>query len=129
MRKTATLLMSCSDPKGLVHKISDFIYRHGGNIVHADQHIRLRDGAVFFPRGMGPRWVRTGQGRDQDGGFRLSEGGEGKIECCFSLPKARSGLAGPWSTGLRSSAHNKHDTDNQDGCTDSYQGSYLFEIF
>ena len=38
-RGTATLLMMCRDQKGLVWNISDFVYRHGGNILHADQHI------------------------------------------------------------------------------------------
>lgn len=47
MRKTATLLMTCQDQKGLVHKISDFIYRRNGNILHADQHIDFETGQFF----------------------------------------------------------------------------------
>jgi formyltetrahydrofolate deformylase len=35
---TATLLISCPDQRGLVAKLSNFIYANGGNIVHADQH-------------------------------------------------------------------------------------------
>ncbi|MEI6064666.1 MAG: formyltetrahydrofolate deformylase [Pseudanabaena sp. ELA748] len=35
---TATLLVSCPDQKGLVAKISDWVFSHGGNILHADQH-------------------------------------------------------------------------------------------
>ncbi len=35
---TATLLISCRDQKGLVAATSDFLYRHNGNIIHADQH-------------------------------------------------------------------------------------------
>ncbi|NUN64025.1 formyltetrahydrofolate deformylase [Pseudanabaena biceps] len=35
---TATLLISCTDQKGLVAKISDWVFSHGGNILHADQH-------------------------------------------------------------------------------------------
>jgi len=35
---TATLLISCRDQKGLVASVSDFLYRHNGNIIHADQH-------------------------------------------------------------------------------------------
>jgi len=35
---TATLLISCRDQKGLVAAVSDFLYRHNGNIIHADQH-------------------------------------------------------------------------------------------
>jgi formyltetrahydrofolate deformylase len=34
----ATLLISCPDQKGLVAKISDWVFSHGGNILHADQH-------------------------------------------------------------------------------------------
>src|SRR3972149_1200380 len=46
-RKTATLLMSCRDQKGLVNKISEFIFRHNGNILHADQHIDFETGQFF----------------------------------------------------------------------------------
>jgi formyltetrahydrofolate deformylase len=35
---TATLLISCPDQKGLVAKISDWVFSHSGNILHADQH-------------------------------------------------------------------------------------------
>jgi formyltetrahydrofolate deformylase len=35
---TATLLISCPDRRGLVAAVSDFLYRSGGNIIHADQH-------------------------------------------------------------------------------------------
>jgi len=35
---TAILLISCPDRKGLVAAIADFIFRHNGNILHADQH-------------------------------------------------------------------------------------------
>jgi formyltetrahydrofolate deformylase len=38
MKNTAILLISCPDRKGEVAGIADFIYRHGGNIVHADEH-------------------------------------------------------------------------------------------
>src|SRR5919198_4355614 len=47
MAKTATLLMTCQDQKGLVYKISDFIFRHNGNILHADQHIDFETGRFF----------------------------------------------------------------------------------
>ena len=46
---TAVLLVSCPDQKGLVAEISSFIYRHGGNIVHAEQHIDVPEG-IFFHR-------------------------------------------------------------------------------
>jgi formyltetrahydrofolate deformylase len=35
---TATLLISCPDQRGLVAKLSNFLYANGGNIVHADHH-------------------------------------------------------------------------------------------
>ena len=38
MNNSAVLLISCPDRKGLVATISDFVYRHGGNILHADEH-------------------------------------------------------------------------------------------
>ncbi|HUS64158.1 MAG TPA: formyltetrahydrofolate deformylase [Kofleriaceae bacterium] len=46
---TAVLLLSCPDQQGLVASVSDFIYRHGGNIVHADQHTD-REAGRFLQR-------------------------------------------------------------------------------
>ncbi len=46
---TAVLLLSCPDQKGLVAAVSDFLYRNGGNITHADQHTDL-EGGVFLQR-------------------------------------------------------------------------------
>jgi formyltetrahydrofolate deformylase len=46
---TATLLLSCPDQKGLVATMADWVYRHDGNIVHADQHTDASE-AVFFQR-------------------------------------------------------------------------------
>jgi formyltetrahydrofolate deformylase len=48
-RVTAVLLISCRDQKGLVAAVSDFLYRHNGNIIHADQHTDLEEG-VFLQR-------------------------------------------------------------------------------
>ncbi len=36
--RSAVLLISCPDVKGLVAVISDFVFRHNGNILHADEH-------------------------------------------------------------------------------------------
>jgi len=47
---TATLLISCPDQKGLVATISNFLYTHGANILHADQH-QDNDVGMFFMRG------------------------------------------------------------------------------
>jgi formyltetrahydrofolate deformylase len=38
MKNSAILLISCPDNKGEVASIADFVYRHGGNILHADEH-------------------------------------------------------------------------------------------
>jgi formyltetrahydrofolate deformylase len=46
---TATLLVSCRDRTGLVAALSDFVFRHAGNIVDADQHAE-RDSGQFFMR-------------------------------------------------------------------------------
>ena len=38
MKTTAVLLLSCPDRKGVVASVAGFIYQHGGNILHADEH-------------------------------------------------------------------------------------------
>jgi formyltetrahydrofolate deformylase len=38
MKPTAILLVSCPDRKGVVASIADFVFRHNGNILHADEH-------------------------------------------------------------------------------------------
>ena len=38
MKNSAVLLVSCPDRKGIVATISDFVFRHNGNILHADEH-------------------------------------------------------------------------------------------
>ncbi len=38
MRNSAILLIQCPDRKGLDATIADFIFRHGGNILHFEQH-------------------------------------------------------------------------------------------
>ena len=60
MRQTATLIITGKDQKGLVYRISEFIFRHQGNILHADHHIDFETG-LFLSR---VEW-------DLDG-FRLS---------------------------------------------------------
>jgi formyltetrahydrofolate deformylase len=49
MRTSAVLLISCPDRKGLVATVSDFIYRHAGNILHTDEHTDA-DSAWFLMR-------------------------------------------------------------------------------
>jgi formyltetrahydrofolate deformylase len=38
MKPTAILLVSCPDRKGIVAALADFVFQHGGNILHADEH-------------------------------------------------------------------------------------------
>lgn len=49
MADSATLLTSCPDTKGLVSSITDFIFKHEGNIIHLDQHVDV-EGNTFFMR-------------------------------------------------------------------------------
>jgi formyltetrahydrofolate deformylase len=49
MGPTAILLLSCLDQRGLVATVAEFVYAHGGNILHAEQHTDIDEG-VFFQR-------------------------------------------------------------------------------
>ena len=49
MQNTAILLVSCPDRRGLVAAIAEFLYSHGANILHADQH-QDSDARLFFMR-------------------------------------------------------------------------------
>ncbi len=55
--RSAVLLISCPDRKGLVAVISDFVFRNNGNILHADEHRDEQTGLFlmrveFDPSGM-----------------------------------------------------------------------------
>jgi formyltetrahydrofolate deformylase len=47
MEKTATLLVSCPDRKGLVAALAQLLYGHGANILDADQHTDPVAGQFF----------------------------------------------------------------------------------
>jgi len=47
--RTAILLLSCKDQKGLVFKITNFIYNVDGNIIDLDEHVDLNE-SMFFLR-------------------------------------------------------------------------------
>jgi formyltetrahydrofolate deformylase len=49
MTPSAILLLSCPDTKGVVAEVAGFLYRHGANIVDAEQHTDVEDG-IFFQR-------------------------------------------------------------------------------
>jgi len=46
---TGVLLLSCPDQRGVVAGVAEFLARHDGNIVHAEQHVDAVEG-VFFQR-------------------------------------------------------------------------------
>lgn len=46
---TARLLLSCPDQRGLVARVADFVWRHGGDVTDAEQHNDEQVG-VFFQR-------------------------------------------------------------------------------
>jgi formyltetrahydrofolate deformylase len=48
MKKSSILLVSCPDAKGEVATIADFVYRHGGNILHADEHADEESGLFLM---------------------------------------------------------------------------------
>ena len=45
---TATLLLSCPDQKGIVASISNFIFKHNGNILRAQQHSPQSENMLFM---------------------------------------------------------------------------------
>jgi len=47
---TARLLATCQDRPGIVSAVSGFLYRHGVNITHSDQHSTDPEGGRFFLR-------------------------------------------------------------------------------
>jgi formyltetrahydrofolate deformylase len=45
------LLLTCPDQRGVVAAVADFVARHGGNILDADQHVDVVEGRrLFFQR-------------------------------------------------------------------------------
>ncbi len=48
MKASAILLVSCPDAKGEVASIADFVFRHGGNILHADEHADEESGLFLM---------------------------------------------------------------------------------
>ena len=48
MNESAVLLLHSVDRKGLVSTIANFLYEHGGNILHADQHQDAELGLFFM---------------------------------------------------------------------------------
>ena len=46
----ARLLISCPDRPGIVASVTGFLFRHGVNITHCDQHATAPQGGTFFMR-------------------------------------------------------------------------------
>lgn len=63
MPDSAILLIHCPDQKGIVAGISSFLYAHGANILHADQH-QDHDLRLFFMR---VEWELTEFDLDESG--------------------------------------------------------------
>lgn len=62
MTQTGILLIDCPDSKGIVAAVSDFLYRHNANILHADQHQDAERG-LFLMR---VEWELSGFALDPD---------------------------------------------------------------
>jgi formyltetrahydrofolate deformylase len=60
LKNSAVLLVECPDRKGIVAAIADFIYRHNGNVLHADEHKAPEQG-LFLCR---VEWDLDGFGMD-----------------------------------------------------------------
>ncbi len=46
--KKAILLIHCSDKKGLVLSVTEFIYKNNGNVTHLDQHVDVENKRFFM---------------------------------------------------------------------------------
>ncbi len=45
---SAIILISCPDQRGITATVTDFVYKHNGNIIHADQHIDDQTNTFFM---------------------------------------------------------------------------------
>jgi formyltetrahydrofolate deformylase len=63
MKDSAVLLIDCPDQKGLIARVSSLLYRHGANILHADQH-QDHDQCLFFMR---VEWALSGPSESLSG--------------------------------------------------------------
>ena len=58
----AIILISCPDQKGITATVTNFVYQHAGNIIHADQHIDEHANTFF----MRIEWDLDGFGLPRD---------------------------------------------------------------
>src|SRR4029077_13781857 len=61
--RNAIIRVRCDDRTGIIAALSDFVFRHGGNILDLDQHTEPESG-VFFMRLV---WSLDGFNLDEDG--------------------------------------------------------------
>lgn len=93
MFNSAILLIQCKDQKGIVAAVSEFLFRHQGNILEIDQHIEEEMG-VFFMR---VRWELqsfTVKKEDIAKVFEENVGGEFQMtyKLHFDRPKLRMAI-------------------------------------
>ena len=93
---TVTLLLSCPDQRGVVATVAAFVADHGGNILHADQHLDsfgVGTGPVFFQR---VEFALDGFGLTRDeipGAFApIAERFAMDVRICFSDERERVAL-------------------------------------
>lgn len=48
--ETAVFLIQCSDQRGIVSRVSEFVFRYNGNIIQSDQHTTDPENGLFFMR-------------------------------------------------------------------------------
>jgi formyltetrahydrofolate deformylase len=65
MERSLIALLSGPDQPGLVARVAGWIYEHGGNIIHADQH-RDQEAGIFFQR---IEWSVQGESRADEAAF------------------------------------------------------------
>ncbi len=89
MTGSAILLIHCPDRRGIVAGISAFLYAHGANILHADQH-QDNDLGLFFMR---VEWDLEGFALDHDAFSRefepLAAGFEMRWKLAYSAARPR----------------------------------------
>lgn len=89
----ATLIVQCPDKKGIVAKVSDFLYTYQGNILEVDQHVDEEIG-MFFMRAS---WDLDSFGLEKDliaAAFQkeVADSLEMKFELHFNTQKPRMAL-------------------------------------
>jgi formyltetrahydrofolate deformylase len=92
MKDSAVLLIDCPDQKGLVARVSSLLYRHGANILHADQH-QDHELGLFFMR---VEWALNGHSESQPSpadGSSKSETGAAASSTPFDLEAFKAAFA------------------------------------